>query len=332
MAVEFKDYYKSLGVPRSASDEEVRKAFRKLARQYHPDLAKDKTAAEEKFKEINEAYEVLSDPEKRKKYDTLGENWNQPGRVRPPPGWQQGGAFRAGGGAGETFEFHFGGTGFSDFFEQFFSGRGGGKGSPFADADAFRTQDGRPQFARQGADVEGDLMVTLAEAVHGSVRAISLQRVNPATSHQETQTFRVRVPAGVHEGQIIRVAGKGQPGSGGGPSGDLYLRVRLARHPDFRVRGTDLYYDLVLAPWEAVLGTTVRVPTLNGSISLRVPPGTVNGQKLRVRGQGLLGTSQTRGDLYAVVTVQVPSTVSEKEKRLWQELAKESDFSPRRSA
>lgn len=332
MAIEFKDYYKTLGVPRSASEDEIRKSFRKLARQYHPDIAKDKATAEERFKEINEAYEVLGDPEKRKKYDTLGENWNQPGGFRPPPGWRQrGGSSRPGQSGAESFEFHFGGTGFSDFFEQFFSGRDHSHGFGRSDPEAgTRSGGGRP-FSERGSDIEGDLMVTLAEAVGGSVRTISLQQTNALDGSVATESFRVRIPSGVQENQRIRVAGKGSPGVGGGEPGDLYLRVRFARHPDFRTEGTDLYYDLDLAPWEAVLGATVRIPTLEESISLKIPPGTNHGQKFRVRNRGLPGPGNRRGDLYVAAVIQVPQHVDEDEKKLWQQLAERSAFEPRKT-
>jgi curved DNA-binding protein len=323
MAVEFKDYYKSLGLARDASQEDIRKAFRKLAREYHPDVAKDKKQAEEKFKEINEAYEVLSDPAKRKKYDTLGANWNRP---EPPPGWQ--GSWQGAGGAQESedFEFHFGGTGFSDFFEQFFGGRGDFAG--FQEAGAR----GRSRAAgpRRGADIEGDILVTLDEAHQGSIRTISYQRRNRLTGQVTTESFRVRVPIGVQEGQLIRVPGKGEEGNHGGAPGDLYLRVRFAQHPDFRVRGSDLYYDLELAPWEAVLGTTVTIPALDGPVSVRVPPGANTGQQLRVRGKGLPISGGGRGDLYAAVIIQMPSQVSEAERDLWQQLANQATFNPRK--
>ena len=331
MAVEFKDYYQSLGVSKGASDEEIRKAFRKLARKYHPDVAKNKAEAEEKFKEINEAYEVLGDPEKRKKYDTLGANWNRQGGFQPPPGWQSGGFTEAS--PGEGYEFRFGGTGFSDFFEQFFGGRGRGFGgsSPFEEAGArsggYRQGRGA---AQRGNDIEGDILVTLDEVLNGSIRPVSFQQTNPRTGRSETHTFRVKIPQGVQEGQLIRVAGKGEAGLGGGGPGDLYLRVRLAKHPDFRVRGSDLYHDLELAPWEAVLGTTVRVPTLEGPISLRIPPNTHAKQQLRVRGKGLPGRSGERGDLYAVVGIEVPSELTAGERELWEQLAKKSEFRPRR--
>ena len=323
MAVEFKDYYKVLGVGRQATEDEIRKAFRKLARQYHPDVAKEKKQAEEKFKEINEAYEVLSDPEKRRKYDTLGAQWNQPGGFQPPPGWKSG-RFQTG---DPTGNFGFGGTGFSDFFEQFF---GGSNRDGFVfEEEEIPSRGGRPRSQR-GEDIEGDILVTLREAVEGSVRSISFRQVNPATGQEEARQFRVKIPPGVSEGQVIRVAGQGSPGFNGGEFGDLYLRVRFAKHPDFRVQGSHLYYDLELAPWEAVLGATVSVPTLSEPISLRISPGTRAGQQLRVRGKGLPSKSG-RGDFFAVITIQVPDSPSEAEKKLWQQLADASTFNPRKS-
>ena len=325
MPVEFKDYYQSLGVTRDASADDIRKAFRKLAREYHPDVAKDKKTAEEKFKEINEAYEVLSDPAKRKKYDALGANWN---RTQPPPG---AGGFGGGRGFrgqnGEEFEFHFGGTGFSDFFEQFFGGRGERGFEDFAQGQRAGAAGGT---AMRGQDIEGDILVTLDEALNGSVRTISFQRLNRQTGQAVSENFRVRVPVGVAEGQMIRVQGKGEAGLNGGPAGDLYLRVRFAQHPDFRVRGADLYYDLDLAPWEAVLGTTVSIPAIDGPVSVKVPAGANKGQQLRVRGKGLPGPGGTRGDLYAVISIQMPTEVTTAERELWQQLAQRSTFNPRK--
>ena len=243
MPAAFKDYYETLGVARTASADEIKKAFRVLARKYHPDVAKDKKAGEAKFKEINEAYEVLGDPEKRAKYDQLGANWNAQG-VPPenyggPPGADFGGAQ----------EFHFEGTGFSDFFEQFFGG-GRGFGGVSGRTSASRGTSG----PRHGQDIEGAILVTLDEVMNGAVRSISLQSVDPVTGETKTESFKVRIPKGALEGQIIRVPGKGEAGSGGGEAGHLFLRVRLASHPDFRVLGADLYEDLPITPWEAVLG------------------------------------------------------------------------------
>jgi curved DNA-binding protein len=323
MPVEFKDYYKILGVSRIASEQEIKKAFRSLARQYHPDVAKDKKTAEEKFKEINEAYEVLGNPENRKKYDELGANWNQ--RFQAPPEGATRKAWRGSQG-GETFEFHFDGTGFSDFFEQFFgrSGRFGGFEGPETEPSAGKT------FARRGHDIESDILVTLEEALKGAVRVLSLQRTDPRTGQSTTQTLRVRIPAGVREGQPIRVAGMGGEGIGGAPSGDLFLRVRLAAHPDFQVRGSDLYYTLDVAPWEAVLGTKVIVPTLAGRVSVRVPAGSDNGQQLRVRRHGLsTGEPGQHGDLYVAINVRLPEHITDKERELWKQLGEVSQFNPR---
>ncbi|HEX4350692.1 MAG TPA: DnaJ domain-containing protein, partial [Verrucomicrobiae bacterium] len=239
--MKYKDYYESLGVPRTASADEIKKSFRKLAREYHPDVAKDKKKAEERFKEINEAYEVLSDPDKRKKYDELGANWKSGAEFRPPPGYGGGRAFRGGRAAGGE-EFHFGGTGFSDFFEQMFGARMRGGG--FEQGRGF-TQEDVPE---RGADIEGDIMVTLEEAASGSVRTVNVTHGDRKESHQ------VKIPAGIAEGQKLRLTGKGESGSGGGENGDLYLRVRLAKHPDFEVDGHNLIYELELAPWEAALG------------------------------------------------------------------------------
>jgi curved DNA-binding protein len=178
--------------------------------------------------------------------------------------------------------------------------------------------------------VEGDILVTLDEALHGSVRAITLQRVNPRTGQAETHNIKVRIPRGVHDGQTIRIPGQGEPGPGGGPPGDLYLRVRFAAHPDFRIQGSDVYYDLNLAPWEAVLGTTVSVPTPDGRISVRIPPATDNGQKVRVRGRGLpKGRNGESGELYVVVHVRIPHEITGEERELWEKLSRVSRFNPR---
>jgi len=330
MSVEFKDYYSILGVARGTSDDEIKKAFRKLARQYHPDVAKDKKTAEEKFKEINEAYEVLGNPENRRKYDTLGANWKQGAGFQPPPGWEgSGGGGRRGRKAraadGTEYEFHFDGTGFSDFFEQFF-GRQHGAGRFGADA----ADDSAQSFAQRGSDVEGEISVSVDEVLHGSVRSVSFQRVNSRTGESETHRFKVRIPPGVQDGQLIRLAGKGETGFGGAAAGDLYLRVRVAAHPEFQIQGSDLLVDLDLAPWEAVLGTTVSVKTLEGSVSVRIPPGTNPGQQLRVRRHGLpRGQSGERGDLFVRLAVKLPGSLTAEEKSLWEQLSRVSTFRPR---
>jgi curved DNA-binding protein len=305
MSVEYKNYYDILGVAKNASDAEIKKAFRKLARKYHPDIAKDKSGSEIKFKEINEANEVLSDPDKRRKYDELGADWNRPDR--------QSGGFR--GGTEDGSEFHFDGTGFSDFFEQFFGSRGQTSGGA---------------FAQRGQDIESDILVTLGEALHGSTRTINLQRVDSRTGQTSLQTLRVKIPPGVREAQLIRLGGKGQEGSGGGEAGNLYLRVQFAIHPDFRVRGANLFYDLELAPWEAVLGATVHISTLDGTVALKVPPGTTAEQEFRLRGKGLPSDNAMRGDLHAIVKIQVPALLTPEEKVLWEQLSTVSTFNPRK--
>jgi len=321
MPVQYKDYYETLGVPRTASDAEIKKAFRKLAREFHPDVAKNKKGAEDKFKEVNEAYEVLSDAAKRKKYDELGADWKSGAEFRPPPGWETfsgGRGFRGASPGGQEYEFHFGGTGFSDFFEQMFgSARRGGGG--FGRSTGFAEED----LTERGRDIEGDIMVTLEEAMRGSVRSVAVRHNSRAETHQ------VKIPAGVTEGQRLRVAGRGEAGTGGGGAGDLYLRVRLAKHPDFEVEGHDLIYEAGLAPWEAVLGANISVPTLNGHVNIKIPPGTQSGLKLRVRGRGLPQHHGENGDLMVVARIEVPAKVTEAERKLWEQLARESKFNPR---
>jgi curved DNA-binding protein len=318
MATQFRDYYETLGVSKTATADEIRSAYRKLARKYHPDVAKDKKEGEEKIKEINEAYEVLSDPEKRTKYDRLGAAW-QSGEFAGAPGGSagapEGWTFRQGpeGGA----EFHFGGTGFSDFFEQFFGTRRSYSAGPDFDVEAETAR--RPRKR----DVEADMLVSLSEALHGSTRTITLQRGDHSGQPAKTDTYKVKIPAGIREGQRIRLAGQGENG------GDLFLRISFQKHPDFRWQDADLYYDLELAPWEAVLGSSINIPTLDGHAKLKVPAGTVNGATFRLANLGLTRSDGKRGNLYAVVRVEVPETVTAEESHLWEELAKTSKFDPR---
>jgi curved DNA-binding protein len=351
MPVQYKDYYQSLGVPRNASDADIKKAFRKLARQYHPDVAKNKKQAEEKFKEVNEAYEVLGDPAKRKKYDELGPNWNSGADFRPPPGWETFGRSGARGTSGrgsrgEDFDVHFGGTGFSDFFEQLFGSRGARAGASFGRQEGFTEED---MVSERGRDIEGDIMVTLEEALRGSLRSVSVKHGTPCThcggsgrraGHlcnvcggtgqlSKTDTYQVRIPAGVTDGQRLRLAGRGEAGTAGGTAGDLFLRVRFAKHPEFEVEDQNLVYEAPVAPWEAVLGANISVPTLDGNVNIKIPPGTHGRQKLRVRGRGLPQRGGTNGDLIVVVSIEVPEVVGDAERKLWEQLAKESRFKPR---
>ncbi|MCC5789311.1 MAG: J domain-containing protein [Opitutales bacterium] len=312
MTTDFKDYYATLGVDRNASAEEIKKAFRKLARLYHPDLSKDKSSSDAKFKAINEANEVLRDPVKRKKYDQLGANWDQTQGAPQNPYHSQ-----------ETpeQEFHFDGTGFSDFFEQYFSSGG------FNQHGQTHT---RASQVYRGNDIEGDILITLDEAMTGALRSVSLQTLNRQTGQTKTRNFKVRIPPGATDGRRIRVPGHGEQGFGGGPSGDLFLRVRHAAHPDFTSLNTDIFHELDIAPWEAVLGATVTVPTLDGSIRMRVPPNSENGQRLRVRGRGLPKEKKgSRGDFFVILQVQLPQNLSSNERALWEQLREGSSF-PRR--
>lgn len=292
MAVQFKDYYEILGVQKTASEDELKKAFRKLARKHHPDVAEDKKNAEAKFKEINEAYEVLSDPAKRQKYDTLGPNWEQQsagGGRGPMPG----GGFE---------EYNFGGTGFSDFFEQFFGGggqRGGGFGGP-----------------RRGQDVETDIMVTIDEVLQGSTRTVSFRR----GAQGKVESYQVKIPPGVREGQRIRLAGKGESGGQHGQSGDLYLNVRISRHPDYVIEGNDLIHTVSVSPALAVLGTEAHVPTPDGRVKIKIPAGTQPGGKMRLRGKGLPTKGGGRGDLYVIVEVEIPTSLTDEERTAWEKL------------
>jgi curved DNA-binding protein len=329
MPPDFKDYYQVLGITPNATDDEIRKAFRSLARKYHPDVAKDKKSAEEKFKEINEANEVLSNPESRRKFDQLGAEWkaDQAARANAGPG-RQGGAGPQTASPGEDFQF--GGTGFSDFFEQFFSGRAGRHDDegPFETRE-FGTGRGQPTRARRGHDIHGDILITLDEVLRGGLRSISVRSARADTGGEQTETYQVRIPKGVLSGQSIRLTGKGGAGTNGGASGDIFLRVRYAQHADWRVQGSDLVGEVKLAPWEAVLGATVSVTTLESHVKVRIPAGFQQGQTLRVRGKGLPSGPTGFGDLYLEGSIQVPVGTNAEEERLWKELAKSSRFSPR---
>jgi curved DNA-binding protein len=319
MSVKYRDYYETLGVSKTASQEEIKKAFKKLARQYHPDVAKDQPDAEEHFKAVNEAYEVLGDPEKRKKYDTLGPNWQQ--------GQDFGGFSGYPGGEG-GYEFHFGGsTGFSDFFESLFGSRGGA--DPYA---AFGGAGGARRRATQayaGEDIEADLLVRIEEILHGSTREVRLARPGADGRPGKESTIRVKIPKGVAAGQRIRCAGLGYPGHNGGPDGDLYLRVRLERHPLYRASGRDLESELALAPWEFVLGASVTAPTPHGEVKMSVKAGAQPGTRMRLRGKGLPSGQDGHGDLYVTLVAEFPESLSDGERDLWQRLAEVSGFRPR---
>lgn len=307
MAAQFRDYYQTLGVSKTASQDEIKSAFRKLARKFHPDTAEDKKTAEEKFKEINEAYEVLGDPEKRRKYDEYGANWEHGAQHG---GRRQAGGFPGGAAAGEGVDFEFGGTGFSDFFEQMFGARRSG----FS-----RGGGGFANVPQRGSDIEADILVTIEEAFHGSTRQISFRR----SDSPQAQTYTVKIPKGVRDGQRIRLAGQGGAGAAGGGAGDLYLRVKFQKHPEYEVEGIDLYRELPVPAWKCVLGGLAELETLEGKAKVKIPPGTQNGRKFRLSGHGLLGPDGKRGDLYAVTLVELPTSLSKEEKALWEKLSEQ---------
>lgn len=339
MAVQTKDYYGVLGVGRNATQDEIKTAYRKSARKFHPDLNPGDKTAEDRFKELQEAYDALSDPEKRKLYDQYGENWRvaqQAGAAPPPPGWQRA---QAGGGTSQAggFDFNgfdFGGAGGFDFEELF--GRSGFGGRA-------RRRDDR------GRDVEAEIELTLEEAHRGGRRTLQLQTADicpscRGTGVKDTQvcptcggsgqvrkpkTIEVNIPAGVRDGSTVRLAGQGGAGSDGSSAGDLYLHVRLRPHPLFTVRGDDLELELPITPWEAVLGARVDVPTIDGQVEMTIPAGAQTGQRLRLRGQGLNKRGGGRGDEYARLKTVVPKTVGDEERRLYEDLRRVSDFDPR---
>jgi curved DNA-binding protein len=307
LPVAYRDYYEALGVRRDASNEDIRQAYRKLARKYHPDVNKEPDA-EDRFKEISEAYEGLRDPEKRERYDRLGANWKAGEDVSGAAG--VGGFGQQGGFEDVRVDFGtggFGGGDFSDFFESFFSGSRGRRRTAGFDG-----------FSTRGSDQEATLELTLEEAAAGGTRRMSLA---------DGRSYEVKIPTGVRDGQLIRLSGEGGEGVGGGPAGDLLLRVRIKPHSRFKVRDRDLYVTLPLTPWEAALGASIEVPTLTGTTQVKVPPGSSSGRRLRLRGQGLPG-----GDLYATVSIKVPKQLNKKERDLFEELAKVSTFNPRKAA
>lgn len=308
--LDFKDYYETLGVKKDASQEEIQKAYRKLARKYHPDVNKD-AAAEARFKEIGEANEVLKDPEKRKKYDQFGSAWkNAQATGAPPPGWEgfDFNQFRGGGGG---FDFGGGGgEGFSSFFDMLFGGGAPGMGGG-------RRRGGFPGFDQPGSDAEAPLAITLEEAVHGGQRELAL-----SDGSGQRKNLSVRIPAGVRAGQKIRLAGRGNPGMGSGAAGDLFLKIEIQPHPRFRVDGADLLAHLPVAPWEAALGADAEVETLDGPVRVKVPAGSSSGRKIRLRGRGLPRAGGEKGDLLAEIRIVVSDALTDRERELYEELAK----------
>jgi curved DNA-binding protein len=305
--MKYKDYYKTLGVEKTASPDEIKKAYRKLAHKYHPDVSKEKDA-EEKFKEVGEAYETLKDAEKRAAYDRLGSY--QPGQdFRPPPDW------------GEQFGAQFSAEDID--LADLLAGLTGGR---------HRRGPGGAPMPIPGQDYEVAAHITLEQAAKGTEVDLNLSVPEPDEQgflRRVPHSFKARIPKGATDGQRLRVPGKGGKGYNGGRAGDLYLNIALHPHPLFRVNGHDLYLDLPLAPWEAVLGGTIEVPTLDGSVRLKVPAGTHAGQQLRLAKRGLPKPHSGEGDLYAIVQILVPTVVSDSERELYKQLAAKSTFNPR---
>lgn len=310
--MEFKDYYRIMGIPREASAEEIKRAYRQLARKYHPDVSKE-ADAEARFKEVGEAYEVLKDPEKRAAYDRLGANWKAGQEFRPPPDWNEGFEFSGGGfTSGDAADY-------SDFFEQLF-GR----------AEHARHHGGAGFHAR-GSDRQAKILIDLEDAYRGGTRTITLRHPEMDAQGQPVlreKTLTVAIPRGVRPGQHIRLAGQGAPGIGQGKAGDLFLEIGFHPHPLYRVAGRDVFLDLPLAPWEAALGAKVRVPTPDGPVEMKIPPGANAGTKLRLKGRGIPGA--TPGDFYVILQIVLPPAGDETGEAFYKQMAEQfKTFNPR---
>ena len=308
----FKDYYDLLGVERSATKAEIKKAFRKLAAKYHPDKA---SGDEAKFKEINEAYEVLSDEKNRAKYDQLGSNYHEGQNFQPPPGYDD---IFGGGQAG----FGGGASGFSDFFDSMFTGQAGQGGQHGGFGGGFQ---------QKGDDQTVRLMISLEEAVKGAEKSLTIQMPTAGShlSHQP-KSIKVKIPAGVKAGSKIRLSGQGMDGAGGGPKGDLYLDISLQKHPLYKLEENDVILNLPLAPWEAALGKKIQIPTLKGKVAMNIPAGTQSGSKLRIKGRGL-GQGATVGNQYVVIQIHTPKAETAEQKEFYAEMEKTFPFKLRES-
>lgn len=314
--MEYKDYYKTLGVLRNAKEDEIKKAYRKLARKYHPDVSKEPNA-EEQFKAVQEAYEVLKDAKKRAAYDQLGSNWQGGQEFRPPPNWE---GFAGAGG----FE-DIGGGDFSDFFASIF---GGGR----ARQGGFR-QTRQGGFSQRGQDEHAKINISLEDAFHGGAKTVHLQvrEVDAhGQMHMKTRTLKITIPKGIISGQQLRLAQQGSPGIGKGPAGDLFLEIDVNPHPAFTLQGRDIYLTLPVTPWEAALGAKVTVPTLAGPVEMKIAAGAQAGQKLRLKGRGLPGTP-VAGDQYALLQIVTPPANTDAERALYQKMAQEMPFDPRKN-
>lgn len=313
--MEYKDYYAVLGVDKKASQDDIKHAYRRLARKYHPDVSKEANA-EDKFKNVQEAYEVLKDPEKRTAYDQLGSNWKQGQEFRPPPGWDSSRTqFYSADDMGGFSESDMGG--FSDFFTNLF-GRA-------------RSHQGFQQRQQRGNDQHAKINITLEEAFHGTTKTLQLQIPEMTPSGEvryKLRTLKVNVPAGAAQEQQLRLTGQGTPGMGGGPAGDIYLEIDIKPHPFFTLQGRDIYLTLPVTPWEAALGASIKVPTLAGPVGLKLQAGSHAGQKLRLKGRGMPGKPQV-GDQYAIVQIEIPPAKTEEQQHFYQKMAQIMPFNPR---
>ena len=309
----FKDYYEIMGIKKDASQDEIKRAYRKLARKYHPDVSKE-ADAEIRFKEVGEAYEALKDPEKRAAYDQLGENWKSGQDFNPPPDWDGGFEFSGGDYTGGNA------SDYSDFFESLF-GRG------FSGAQHGRQHGG---FNARGEDHHAKVFIDLEDAYKGATRGITLQSPQvDENGHVVTQqrTLNVKIPKGVKQGQRIRLAGQGSPGMGNAPAGDLYLEIGFNPHSMYRVDGHDVYLDLPITPWEAALGASVKVPTPDGMVDLKIAAGTASGSKLRLKGKGIPG--KPAGDFYVIPQITIPPANTDAAKELYKKMEQELAYNPR---
>ena len=309
--MEFKDYYQVLGVARDASADDIKKAYRRLARKYHPDVSKEADASA-RMQEVNEAYAALSDPEKRAAYDQVGRGF-QPGQdFRPPPGWDEGFEF-------SRHEFDpQEAAGFSDFFSELFGRMNGARSA------------GGARFEARGEDHVAKVMLEVEDAFRGATRGLTLRSPRldgDGRVHLENRTLEVKIPVGMREGSLIRLAGQGAPGLGGGPAGDLLLEVHFRPHSRYRVEGADLHVTLPLAPWEAALGAVVPVETRGGTLSVRVPAGAQSGREMRVRGKGIPGAKP--GDLYLDLQVVLPDASTPRASEIYETMQREMPFDPR---
>lgn len=313
--MEYKDYYKVLGVEKTASDDDIKQAYRRLARKYHPDVSKEANA-EDKFKDLQEAYEVLKDAEKRKAYDQLGSNWKQGQEFRPPPDWDANSRFYS---SSDFSDSDMGG--FSDFFANLFGGRGQRPGRGHGD-----------RFSQRGQDQQAKVSVTLEEAYNGTTRTIQMQMPEIDANgqmHNALRTIKVTIPKGATEGQQLRLAKQGGPGIGGGPAGDLYLEIEIKPHSLFSLKGNDVYLTVPVTPWEAALGTAINIPTLGGRVGLKLAPNSQTGLKLRLKGRGMPG-KPAAGDQYAVLQIMTPPAKTDEQKQLYEKMGHVMPFNPRK--